>query len=173
MLEWQDYVARLLSSKSSFDGIKLSFDDSDKSIGVPPIIKSSILMLDKMQERQGRFNILVFPERIQSIFIFTLVKLLYNISEGKIDHAYDPSSFVAGDRLKFGSVVAEFVAHAHEDQACREPHHDSECRVFPPVSTYQYQEKIEYFQTICGGKKRSRTDAKSHDSRGTISETVG
>ena len=115
MLEWQDYVAKLLSSKSSFDGIKLSFDGSDTAVGVPPIIKSSILMLDKMQEKQGLFNILVFPERIQSIFIFTLVKLLYNISEGKIDHAYDPSSFVAGDRLKFGSVVVEFVALEEEN----------------------------------------------------------
>lgn len=121
MLEWQDYVSQLLESSSSFDGISLSFDGSQetlavpllntkKNIGVPPIIKASILMLDKMQANQGQFNILVFPERIQSIFIFTLVKLLYNISEGKIDHAYDPSSFKKGDKLKFESAVVEFVS---------------------------------------------------------------
>lgn len=119
MLEWQDYVSQLLESSNSFDGISLSFEGSEedlavpilntkKSVGVPPIIKASILMLDKMQAHQGKYNILVFPERIQSIFIFTLVKLLYNISEGKIDHAYDPSSFRKGDKLKFESAVVEF-----------------------------------------------------------------
>jgi hypothetical protein len=83
MLEWHDYVAQLLSQKSSFDGISLSFEDDAHSVGVPPIIKASVLMLDKMIEHQGKFNILVFPERIQSIFTFTLIKLLYNISKGK------------------------------------------------------------------------------------------
>lgn len=150
MLEWQDYVARLLSSKSSFDGIKLSFDGSDRSIGVPPIIKSSILMLDKMQERQGRFNILVFPERIQSIFIFTLVKLLYNISEGKIDHAYDPSSFVAGDRLKFGSVVAEFVALEEENGHMR-----MKIRLAESLTTTANVEYFPLFQRTNTKKKLS------------------
>ena len=112
MLEWQDYVSQLLDNSSSFDGISLSFEGSQaelaiplyntkKAVEVPPIIKASILMLDKMQMHQGMLNILVFPERIQSIFIFTLLKLLYNISEGKIDHAYDPSYFKKGDKLKF------------------------------------------------------------------------
>ena len=119
MLEWQDYVSQLLSDSSSFDGISLSFEGSQeelaipllntkKAVDVPPIIKASILMLDKMQMHQGKLNILVFPERIQSIFIFTLVKLLYNISEGKIDHAYDPASFKKGDKLRFESAVVEF-----------------------------------------------------------------
>ena len=84
-MEWQDYVAQLLSQKSSFDGIILSFEDNAHSVGIPPIIKASVLMLDKMIAHQGKFNILVFPERIQSIFIFTLIKLLHNIAEGKIE----------------------------------------------------------------------------------------
>ena len=109
MLEWQDYVARLLSSKSSFDGIKLSFDNSDIPFGVPPIIKASILMLDKMLEHQGQFNIIVFPEKTQSIFMFTLVKLIYNIATGKIDHTYDPNAFRSGDRLSLGKAVVEYV----------------------------------------------------------------
>ena len=68
MLEWHDYVAQLLAQKSSFDGISLSFGNNTHSVGVPPIIKASVLMLDKMIAHQGKFNILVFPERIQSIF---------------------------------------------------------------------------------------------------------
>ena len=108
MLEWQEYVSRILAGSASFDGISLSFEDSEQSFDVPPIIKASILMLDKMLQNQGSFNILVFPERIQSIFIFTIVKLLYNISEGRIDHGYDPASFKKGDRLRFESAVVEF-----------------------------------------------------------------
>lgn len=77
MLEWADYVSQLLSSTSSFKGVTLSFNDSNEIFEVPPIIKSSILMLDKMTEHQGKFNIIVFPERIQSAFIFTLVKLFF------------------------------------------------------------------------------------------------
>lgn len=109
-MEWKDYISKLLSDVSSFDGVSLSLYNSEKPTEIPPIIKASIFMLDRMQECQGEFNIFVFPERIQSIFIFTLVKLLYNISEGKIDHVYDPSSFKEGDRLSFGKAVVEFVA---------------------------------------------------------------
>lgn len=109
MLEWADYVSQLLSSTSSFKGVTLSFNDSNEIFEVPPIIKSSILMLDKMTEHQGKFNIIVFPERIQSAFIFTLVKLLHNISEGKIDSNYDPDTFVPGEKLRFGKAVVEFL----------------------------------------------------------------
>lgn len=108
-MEWHDYVAQLLSQESSFDGISLSFDDNANSVGVPPIIKASVLMLDKMIEHQGKFNILVFPERIQSIFIFTLVKLLHNIAEGQIKRGYDPGTFIPGEKLKLGNAVVEFV----------------------------------------------------------------
>lgn len=115
MLEWQDYISQLLSCKSSFDGITLTLDNSDTPVGVPPIIKSSIFMLDKMQEHQGMFNILVFPERIQSIFVFTLVKLLYNISEGRIESNYNPDAFAPGEKLRFGKAVAEFLGIEERD----------------------------------------------------------
>lgn len=108
-MEWNEYINQLLSQESSFDGISLSMGDTTRPIEIPPMIKSSILMLDKMVENQGRFNILVFPERIQSIFIFTLTKLLYNISEGRIDCNYDPEAFHAGDKLRLGKAVVEFM----------------------------------------------------------------
>ena len=109
MMEWHDYIAQLLSQESGFDGISLSFEDSTHSAGVPPIIKASVLMLDKMIENQGKFNIMVFPERIQSIFVFTLVKLLHNIAEGQIKRDYDPDAFMPGEKLKIGNAIVEFV----------------------------------------------------------------
>lgn len=115
MLDWNEYIEQLLSRESSLDGINLSLGETTQPVGIPPIIKASILMLDKMLERQGNFNILVFPERIQSIFIFTLVKLLYNISEGRIERDYDPEKFQLGDKLKFGKAVAEFLGIEEEN----------------------------------------------------------
>lgn len=109
MLDWNEYIEQLLSRECSFDGISLSLGDASRPVGVPPIIKASVLMLDRMLECQGKFNIMVFPERIQSIFIFTLVKLLYNISEGRIERAYDPEKFQPGEKLRFGKAVVEFV----------------------------------------------------------------
>ncbi len=109
MLEWNDYIDRLLSQKSSFDGISLSFEDSTTPVDVPPIVKASILILDKMTEHQGKFNIIVFPERIQSIFMFTLIRLIHSIAEGKIECAYSPEAFKPGEKLKLGNAVVEFV----------------------------------------------------------------
>lgn len=119
MLEWQDYMSKLLSETSGFDGITLSLDDSGPEIGVPPVIKASILMLDKMQANQGRLNIMVFPEKLQSIFIFTLVKLLHNISEGKIEKEYNPESFVPGEKLRLGNAVVEFLGIKERDGKTR------------------------------------------------------
>ncbi len=109
MLEWHDYISGLLTSESSFDGVSLSFSNTESPVGVPPIIKTSILMLDRMQQCQGKYNILVFPERLQSIFIFTLIKLLHNISEGRIEHTYKPEDFSPGEKLRFGKTVVEFI----------------------------------------------------------------
>lgn len=119
MMDWNEYIEHLLSRESSFDGISLSLRDVSKPVGVPPIIKASVLMLDRMLECQGKFNILVFPERIQSIFIFTLVKLLYNISEGRIERAYDPEKFQPGEKLRFGKAVVEFIRmEEHNAKKC-------------------------------------------------------
>ena len=107
-MEWQEYISRILADSASFDGISLSFGEAEE-FAVPPIIKASVLMLDKMLEHQGQFNILVFPERIQSIFIFTLTKLLYNIIEGRIDQSYDPEKFIPGEKLRLGKAVVEFM----------------------------------------------------------------
>ncbi len=109
MLDWKDYISQLVNQSSSLDGISLSLGDLSKPVGIPPMIKASILMLDRMQEHQGKFNIFVFPERIQSIFIFTLSKLFYNIAEGRIESAYDPEKFQPGEHLKLGNAVVEFL----------------------------------------------------------------
>lgn len=115
MLEWHEYVEQLLQSESAFDGLSLSFGENQKDTGIPPIIKSSILMLDKMIQHQGKYNIIVFPERVQSIFIFTLMKLMHNIAQGKIERHYDPATFHPGEKLKLDNAIVEFMGLEERD----------------------------------------------------------
>lgn len=109
MIGWKEYVDQLLKKDCAFEGMDISFAQEKKSICVPPVVKASILILDKMVEKQGKYNLFVFPERTQSIFLFALMKVIHNISEGRIEKGYDPASFSAGDKLKFGNAIFEFM----------------------------------------------------------------
>lgn len=108
-MEWSDYLEKLIEDENDFDGITLSLDGGASVIAVPPIIRASVLMLDKMLENQGKRQIIVFPERNQSTFIFSIAYLLHNIIDGKIKQKYEPHSFAPGEKLKIGNAVVEFV----------------------------------------------------------------
>lgn len=119
MIEWNEYLNRLLSEEIDFDNLIISFDEGSVSTEIPPIIKASISMLDKMIEHQGRLNLLVFPEKTQSIFIFTLMLLFHNISQGKIKSNYDPTGFVVGEKLKVGNAIVEYLGMEYRnDSVC-------------------------------------------------------
>jgi len=107
MIKWSEYIDLLISSESCFNGISMSF--GNVTTNIPPLVKASILILDKMVSKQGKYNIMVFPEKVQSIFIFTIMMLLHNIDRGKIERVYDPASFQKGEKLKLGNAVFEFL----------------------------------------------------------------
>ena len=115
MMEWHDYISQLILRRNDLDDVKMSLNETEQNINVPPIIKASILMLDQMMEHQGKFNVMVFPERIQSLFVFTLMKLLFNISEGKIDSTYNPENFKPHEKLRLGKAVVEFLGVREEN----------------------------------------------------------
>ena len=115
MMEWNEYISYLLSVGESFDNLSISLDEGNTETEIPPIIKTSIYMLDKMVEGQGRLNILVLPEKFQSIFIFILMKLFHNISTGKIKSNYDPTGFLPGEKLKVGNAVVEYLGITEND----------------------------------------------------------
>jgi hypothetical protein len=119
MIEWNEYINQLLSSGTDFDNMTISLDEGSCSTEIPPIIKASITMLDKMIEHQGRLNLMVFPEKMQSVFIFTLMKLFHNISQGKIVSSYDPTGFSVGEKLKVGNAVVEYLGiEERNDSLC-------------------------------------------------------
>lgn len=119
MVDWKEYLSKLLAQKSVFDDLTFSFKKSQELVEVPAIIKSSNLMLDLMIKNQGKFNIFVFPERIESGFMFIIIRLLHNILEGRIGSSYNPENFNVGDKLKLGNAVAEFEGfEIRNDKKC-------------------------------------------------------
>ena len=61
MIAWNDYLEKLISVPDEMDEITLSFDGGNTNISIPAIVKSSILMLDKMVQYQGKRHVLVLP----------------------------------------------------------------------------------------------------------------
>lgn len=115
MIEWNEYIEKLLSKPDSIDGIVLSFDGGKTIVRVPPIIKASIFMLDKIIEKQGGRQIIVFPERQQIAFVFALARIIHNIFQGKIEKRYAPESFIPGEKLKLGNAVVEYLGIEERD----------------------------------------------------------
>lgn len=107
-MEWREYVKEIVAEPSCLDSILMSFF-GEASVCIPPVIKASVLMLEKIIAAQGFHNVIVFPERIQSSFIFAISKLIYNIITGKIEKTYDPDTFVPGQKLKIKNNVMEFL----------------------------------------------------------------
>lgn len=114
-MEWSEYISDLLASGKKFENLSITLDEGRTITEIPPIIQTSITMLDKMIEKQGRLNVLVFPEKVQSIFIFTLMKLFHNISSGKIKSNYDPTGFTPGEKLKVGNAIVEYLGMQEKD----------------------------------------------------------
>ena len=114
-MEWKEYVSQLLSSGDNFENLTISLDAGKTITDIPPIIRASIEMLDKMIEHQGKLNFFVFPEKMQSIFIFSLMKVFHNISEGKIKSFYDPTGFSRGEKLKVGNAIVEYLGIEERD----------------------------------------------------------
>ena len=112
-MEWQEHVRHILSQESVLNGIELDF--SHKRSRLSPVIKASIVMLEKMIAAQGDKNIFVLPEIEQLMYEFLIAKVIFNISAGKIDKQYDPHSFVRGQKLKFVNCIVEFDRCEIED----------------------------------------------------------
>ena len=108
-MEWEEYVSSLLLKGGEYKDMSISMNGGQTVTEMPPIITASILMLESMETKKGNLNILVFPEKAQSFFFFTIMKLLHSISSGVIQSDYNPSDFVPGEKLKVGNAIVEFV----------------------------------------------------------------
>ena len=136
-MEWEDYVGQILRNKQDIDSLRISLCDGTIYNRIPPIVRASISMLDKMVEKQGLFNIFVFPEKIESIFTFVLAKLYHNIVSGKIKSNYDPTGFEIGEKLKVGNAVVEYRGVEERD--------GSVCMIIKTADVDKYSAPLEIF----------------------------
>lgn len=115
MIEWDEYVSNLLLKPDDIDGITVSFDAGKTMIQIPPIVKVSILILDKMLKNQGYKQIMIFPERQETALVFALARVIHIICIGEIEKEYDPASFNLGEKLKIGNAVVEYLGIEESD----------------------------------------------------------
>lgn len=113
-MEWNEYLSELLKHSCNLDGITMSFAGSD-IFDIPLIVKASILMLDKMNDSQGKRHIMVLPERSDFFYMLSVCSFLHEILSGKNTKEYDPSTFKVGEKLKVGSAVVEFAGTDYRD----------------------------------------------------------
>ncbi len=116
-MKWEEYLTELLSTYKGLDSIEISFDNGHVYREIPLIVKASIAMLDRMNEKLGPFNVFVFPEREQSFLTFVLIEVLHSISTGKISSTYDPTGFSIGEKLKIGNAIVEYLGLEERDNS--------------------------------------------------------
>lgn len=107
-MEWNEHLRSILRENTVLDTLSFDLVEEHHSMAVPPVIKASILMLDRITAAQGNRNIFAFPERTQSAFMFALIKSIYNIAQGETEKTYSPYKFKKGQKLKFQNCVMEF-----------------------------------------------------------------
>lgn len=106
VLKWSEYVTRVSKEESYLKGLELEY--KERTTDFPELVRTSVLLLDKMLKHQGMYNVFVFPEINETAFLFAIAKLIFNIESGKITGTYDPYSFVEGQKLKLGKSIVRF-----------------------------------------------------------------
>ncbi len=114
-MEWESYVKEILSQEDALDELSVSTDGGNTYEQFPPVIKASVRILDSILEDGGKRNLFVFPEKQEMLFLFMLAKVIHNLTDGKIAHNYDPSQFTAGQKVKLGDAVAEFLSMGEDE----------------------------------------------------------
>ncbi|MDD4366093.1 MAG: DrmE family protein [Eubacteriales bacterium] len=106
MLEWSDYLKRVVESETVMDSFTLSCNG--ETMHISPIVKASILMLEDMTANQGNHNVFVFPEIDHALKEFLIAKVVFDITAGKIQMSYDPEKFQKGQILKYKGCSVKF-----------------------------------------------------------------
>lgn len=108
-MDWNSYVNSELQKKDSLSDLKITFRGSHYSNGRPAVIKISIQLLNLFIRSGEKHAVFVFPEKTQSLFFFAILKVIGDISEGKVESTYNPADFKKGQKLKCRNCVVEFI----------------------------------------------------------------
>lgn len=106
-MDWRTYVQKQLNVSSSLSHLSTTLGD-EVAISIPPLIRVTLDIIDKLLATGEKHIIMVFPEKTESGFFLVVMKTLNDITEGKMQNTYDPYSFKKGEKLKFRNCVVEF-----------------------------------------------------------------
>ena len=106
ILKWSEYIESVSKEGTFLKGLTLEYKEGETEF--PELIRTSVLLLEKMLKHQGIYNVFVFPEINETAFLFAIAKLIFNIESGKITGIYDPYSFAEGQKLKLGNSIVRF-----------------------------------------------------------------
>lgn len=132
-MDWTSFVKSELQKKNCLSDLKITFSGSDNSIGTPAVIKISIELLNLFLSSGEKHVVIVFPEIKQSSFFFTILKIINDISEGKVDKIYNPADFKKGQKLKCRNCVVEFERVEEKDGMTMLWVRDADCSVGVPI----------------------------------------
>lgn len=107
-MKWDEYIKDVVTIPSPLDQLTITLSDYPP-IPIPPVIKATLHILEKMGESKSIHNVIVFPERILSGYLLMISSVIHNIVSGKIEWGYDPKQFMCGQKLKYGNCVMEFI----------------------------------------------------------------
>lgn len=105
-MRWSEYIESVSKEGTFLKGLTLEYKEGKTEF--PELIRTRVLLLEKMLKHQGIYNVFVFPEINETAFLFTIAKLIFNIESGKITGTYDPYSFAEGQKLKLGNSIVRF-----------------------------------------------------------------
>ncbi|SHI78188.1 DrmE family protein [Propionispora hippei] len=105
-MEWSDYVREELLRKSCLYSLEVT--GGNDFTGVPPIIRVSIDLLNRFLSAGEKYLVMVFPERKEISFLLTVLKIISDILEGRVQSEYNPALFKKGQKLKCKNCIVEF-----------------------------------------------------------------
>lgn len=151
-MKWSEYIECVSRKENYLKGLTLQYKGGETEF--PELIRTSVLLLEKMLKHQGKYNVFVFPEIIDTAFIFAVAKLIFNIESGKITGTYDPFSFVKGQKLKLGNSVVRFEKIVFGKELKSTYRHFEDDEPFILVTTkdhvlnYMKMDSAPYFQLV-------------------------
>ena len=107
-MQWSEYLEELTEQRTVLDDMSVSLDRDETFFITPSIIKASILLNSSAAKEGGIHNIILFPDGHLCPSVFSVMQVLFNISEDRIQKTYNPHSFVKGEKLKYKNCVMEF-----------------------------------------------------------------
>lgn len=108
-MDWEDYVKSEHNKINGLSDLKITFgDDVNEWFHTPSIIKVSVELLNRLFEAGEKHVLMVFPEKTQSTFFLSVLKVINDIYDGISEKIYNPNEFVKGQKLKCGKCVVEF-----------------------------------------------------------------